>query len=187
MDTSKMSNNRRRNYARYEKPQWEIEKERAERERQEAIERGLKNTEENFPALGSGAPKQTAWGGRKFNELAAEWKQHDDERKIEEEYTKKDDTFTLPVFQPRHYFVEEDEDMSSQPPPRIAEPEDNGWTTVDRTKKMDARLVRREARQDERLRRMDEGIEPDSDENEEIGEDEESCWNQVAPIGKQHA
>lgn len=192
MEYSKM-NNRRRNYnSRYEKPAWEIEKERIEKERQEAIERGLKPTEENFPALGNSTAKKVTWSGRKFTELANEWKSEDDNRKeiaelrkrVETTYTV--DKFALPSFHPSHHFVEEEGETEVLPAP-VSNTETE-WVTVDRIAKRNAERARREACKIERLRYMDEhpDEEPEPAEEEHI-EEEESCWNgDVPPSGKAH-
>lgn len=186
--SSKMNTNRRRNYRNYEKPQWQVEKEKIEREREEARLRAIEKTEDNFPTLGKIPVKNTVWGGKKFTELASDWKAADEERKAEEEKRKeqqKHDSFVMPRFNLQHHYVEpEDEENTVVHSTSPVVEEEDTWTTVDTTAKKYAQLVRREQRREERLRRMDAGeeSEPSSEEDEE----EDSCWNQVAPIGKSY-
>lgn len=191
---SRANFNRRRNYH-YEKPAWEVEKERIEKERQEAIERGLQRTEENFPALGSASAKTVSWGGRKFTELVTEWKDKDEQEKVIKEGTalpeKTSDVFVMPVFRPRRFYVEEDDtplpDEYVPCAPLPVAPEDDGWVTVDNSAKKQARAARKQARMEERLRRMDEGeeLEPEEDGDEE---QDDTCWNgdHAVPIGKDY-
>jgi hypothetical protein len=71
----------------YEKPQWQIEEDKAKLaldEKAKATERGLENTIENFPTLGGNpvvAPPSIWSSGRKFSELASEWKATDEQLK----------------------------------------------------------------------------------------------------------
>ena len=121
---------RRRN-RNYQKPQWEIQEEddkRKAEEKKRAEERGLEKTEENFPSLGGSAPRVNTWGGgRKFTELASEWKEEADRNvEIKEEEEK----FVLPRFRNIHRFVEPEDD--TPPPPRQTEYDNDGWTTVER-------------------------------------------------------
>ena len=195
--------NRRRNFQQnYTKPQWVIDAENAEREKQEEIARKLENTEENFPSLGGSRPEKTGmWGAAgKFKELAAEWKEEDDRRKAEEEESKKkkgdtgDDSigFVLPQFNPRRRFVEAEEEGESSPAPPLSEyypgsrekpdfveDDDSGWTTVDSRSKKQSRTARKHARKDAELRRLDElgDTVPDNDqENDEDENGEKTCW-----------
>lgn len=175
-------------YRNYEKPQWEVEKERIERERREAQERGMRDTEENFPRLGGATAKPVNWSGRKFTELATEWKSEEDERKALEEAEKKgvetpkNEKFILPTFNPSRHYVET-EDGEDTPIPAVEETsatqgEDDGWTTIDHSAKFAARRARKQKRMEEKLKRYDEGEEPepaDGEQNEE--EQDDSCWN----------
>lgn len=190
-----MRTNRRRNY---DKPQWEIDKENAEREKREAIQRGLEQTEENFPRLGTGQSKTINWSGRKFVELASEWKADDDARKAVEELSASAsstnaDVFVMPKFTLTHHYTEEDviEDDDAPPPVQdsVSE-EDAGWVTVDNRAKYRQRMIRKEVRIEEKLRRLDNGedVEPEDDGEDETVEDD-TCWNtgvEVAPAGKGH-
>ncbi len=191
---SKMSNNHRRNYSRYAKPQWEVEAELAEKKRQEEIARNIENTEENFPTLVPAAvAKPFSWGGtsRGFAQLAAEWKADDDMRKEAEERAKanpqKDDMFgsILPKFNPVHRFVEMSDETPAPAPPAetqaVAEDDDEtGWVTVDNRAKREAQKSRKIARKDAELRRLDElgDALPDheSSDDSDTGEGE-TCWN----------
>ena len=179
-----MKSNRIRNY---EKPQWEVEKERIERERREAQERGMKDTEENFPRLGGGTAKPVNWSGRKFTELATEWKSEEELRKAAEEAEKKGtetpktERFILPTFNPsRHYVETDDGEMTPLPdmPAQKMENEDDGWTTVDHAAKFAARRARKQKRLEEKLKRYDEGEEPEPAEDVDNQEEQDdSCWN----------
>lgn len=178
---------RRRNY---QKQQWEIEKENMERERREAIERGLERTEENFPSLGNSIAKPVAWGGRKFSELASEWKAQDDRKKeVEEtgyEHTYRGDEFVMPQFAPIQNFVEPEEDDEESPPAPLSTTEETDWVTVDHGAKQRARRSRKNARIEERLRRYDEGEEPEPM-GDNLDEEDDTCWDNGttdAPIGK---
>lgn len=180
-----MANNssRRRYYQSNNKPQWEVDKENAERERLAAIARNLEKTEENFPRLGGGVAKDVSWSGRKFTALASEWKENDDSRKAEEERQKESDcsgggprVLTLPKFTPSHHYVEADEgEMTPLPRAPLQKSEDDEWVTVDRTSKYARRQARKQARMEERLRHMDEHAdeEPSSDDD---NEEDDTCW-----------
>lgn len=193
-----MTNNRRRNHNRYEKPQWEVEKERMEEERQKALE----NTEENFPSLGRNiSAKPNTWLGRRFTELAADWKAEDDDRKAAEDIQNtqgrdvRPDTFVMPQFTLRHHYVEpedeeyeEEEEISAPQPIQPPNEEEDGWVTVDSGAKKRARMIRKQRRYEDRMRRLDDGeeIEPEHDENDEQPQDD-TCWNTniaAAPMGK---
>jgi hypothetical protein len=120
---------RRRN-RNYQKPQWEIQEEEDKKkaeEKKRAEERGLEKTEENFPSLGGSAPRVNTWGGgRKFTELASEWKEEADRNvEIKEEEEK----FVLPRFRNVHRFIEPEDD---KPLPSQTKDDNDGWTTVER-------------------------------------------------------
>lgn len=157
---------RRRN-RNYQKPQWEIQEEEDKKkaeEKKRAEERGLEKTEENFPSLGGSAPRVNTWGGgRKFTELAAEWKEEADKKvEVKEEEEK----FVLPKFRNVHRFVEPEDDRPP-PPPEIKDDND-GWTTVER------KIVKKK----EFKSMFDEDgnlIEDDTVWGGE--EEEETCWN----------
>lgn len=202
MEYSKMNNrnmdsranfNRRRNYQ-YEKPAWEVEKERAEKERQEAQERALQRTEENFPSLGGAVAKPVSWGGRKFTELVTEWKEKEEHEKAVKEGDappeRTSDIFVMPVFRPSRFYAEQEDDTPVPDEYVPCEPlkvdsEDDGWVTVDNSAKKQARLARKQARIEEKLRRLDEGEEPEPEEGEEDEEQDDTCWNgEDAPMGK---
>lgn len=131
----------------YFKPQWEIEeqqKKAADEEIRKQAERGLERTEENFPALVSGPVKQTSWSGRKFNELASEWKEDADrekeiadrEKEAEVIYAKRADDapFVLPRFHNIRRFAEPEEELfEPRPTQKSDNPDDSDggvWETV---------------------------------------------------------
>lgn len=189
---SRANFNRRRTYQ-YEKPAWEVEKERAERERREAQQRNMQQTEDNFPVLGRTITKTTTWGGRKFNELAAEWKDIEDKEKAAKEgevpvADTSSDAFVLPVFRPSRMYVEEEEET---PVPdntqEEVKSEEDGWVTVDRSLKKMMRTARKEARINERLRRLDDGEELEDEGDDDAENQEETCWNgEPVPAGKEY-
>ncbi len=183
-----MNNNRRNRF--YEKPQWEVEKERLEQEKAEQDARNMEQTEENFPSLVSSRPVLSTWSGRKFNELASEWKADEDERKVIQEASKTSgdtttpvvDGFVMPTFKLTHHYAEKEETVVSDDKP--AEKEEDEWVTVDHRAKDRARQIRKQQRFEEKMRRMDNGEESESehdDNNDDQADD--SCWND-APIGK---
>lgn len=140
---------RRPNHRPYEKPFWQIEQEKAKlelEEKKKAAERGLEDTIENFPTLGntSMTSSSSIWsGGRKFSELASDWKMADDQRKEEEERQKTasttvytDGVFPLPRFhnmgrfgEPEDEYYEENDSMAHQ-----QAPSEEKWTLVDNRK-----------------------------------------------------
>ena len=137
---------RRHNRPSYQKPYWQIQKEQEElllEENKRQQERGLEDTEDNFPALGGTVVNNSAsvWTGtRTFSRLATEWKEDELKRKEEEERQKNLSAYTefmLPRFRNIHRFGEpEDEyynqEISDQPP--LTEPTKNEWKVVDRRK-----------------------------------------------------
>lgn len=133
---------RARQYRRpYFKPQWEIDEERkkaeVEEERKQA-ERRLERTEENFPALVSGPVKQVTWSGRKFNELAAEWKEETDkEKEVIEAQKTEEPAFVLPRFRSIRRFAEP-EDIFEPPMVKAVDPEGE-WETVERKTRKEKR------------------------------------------------
>jgi hypothetical protein len=137
----------------YEKPQWQIEEEKAKLELDEktkATERGLENTIENFPTLGGNpvvTPPSIWSSGRKFSELASEWKATDEQNKEDDERqknreieTKRDDMFQLPRFRNVRRFAEpedeyyDEEENVPQEKKEDAEEEGEEWTVVDNTR-----------------------------------------------------
>ena len=183
-----MSNNRRNR--KYEKPQWEVEKERLEQEKLERDARNMENTTENFPTLGKAVSRSVAWGGRKFTELASEWKAEDDDRKIiaesiktPEDATPSVEGFVMPKFNLNKHYAEEEEEKTAPADDQTTQKEDE-WTKVDHGAKARARLIRKQQRLDEKMRRMDDGEESESEHDDADGEQQDdSCWND-APIGK---
>lgn len=180
-------NNRRRNY---EKSAWEIEREnleRLQREKDEAAARAMENTEENFPTLGKSVAKPVTWNGKKFTELASEWKADTDEQKIRAQHAKilseqntTDDGFVMPKFDlTRHYA----ENVTQQQSSSEEKSTDSTWTTVNNSMKTQARLARKQRRIDEKIDRADDGEEIESESDHD--ENDDSCWGvQVAPAGK---
>ena len=192
---TRMERSNRRNYReRQDKPQWEIEKEEAERKKKDKAAKNMEFTTENFPSLGGGGVKApVVWGGRKFSELASDWKADSDEKKAAEEkakqgFVKKDDhLFVMPTFHPSAYYVEEDEEEESAPvvEKNQEENDDDGWVTVDHSLKREIRKARKQARFEEKMRRFDNGEEPEDEHHSE--KEDDSCWQEeAAPAGKEY-
>jgi len=186
------SNNRRNNYRNYNRPRWEVEKQEAEKARLEQMKRNMENTEENFPGLGRVTTKPpTVWGGRKFSELATDWKK-DEDAKIEEEERRKqktnvteDGVFLLPRFNPTHRFVEQEADAQPAETTEVKPAVDNdddetGWVTIDRNAEKQARIARKVRRMEERLQQMDNGEESSSS-DEDAEEQDNTCWDDQPP------
>jgi hypothetical protein len=156
---------RRRN-RNYQKPQWEIQEEEDKKkaeEKKRAEERGLEKTEENFPSLGGSAPRVNTWGGgRKFSELASEWKEQAD---TNIEVVDKEEHFVLPRFRNIHRFIEPEDERP--PPPEKTEDQNDGWTTVER--KIKKKEFKSMFDEDGNI------IEDDTVWGGE--EEEETCWN----------
>jgi hypothetical protein len=173
----------------YEKPFWQIEQERAQlelEEKKKAAERGLEDTEENFPVLGGRqiTSSGSVWtGARKFSELASDWKSADDQRKEEEEREKNasnttysDNIFPLPRFHNMHRFGEP-EDEYCEDDDYVTEqqtPSEEKWTVVDN----------RKYRKPKPKFDLDEEDVKASHENEEDAtvwgapEEHETCWDE---------
>lgn len=133
----------------------------------EPVEEKLTLDESSFPALGSTVKTTKPVWGKKFSELASEWKTQEEESKILDSPKKDDRDIVLPRFNPTHKFVEQE---TAVPEPQE---EESDWTTVDRTAKKLAQLARKQQRIDEKMRRMDEGEDVESDKSEP----EDTCWN----------
>ena len=163
----------------YEKSQWEIQKEEAEREAAEKNKTALENTDANFPVLGRATTATTWNSGLNFSKLAADWEKNDDERKKREEQEKEfgqravaatSTTFSLPMFRPTRRFSEPDERSSSEEE-RSAPKEDDGWTVVDSTKYRKPKTKRESD---------DEGVNDKKEEDDTVWggpEEHETCWD----------
>jgi hypothetical protein len=162
----------------YEKSQWEIQKEQAEREAEEKRKRALDNTDDNFPSLGR-AVTSTTWNShRTFSQLASDWEKNDDERKKREEQEKEfgqravaapSPTFVLPMFRPTRRFSEPEQYRSDEEKP--APKEDDGWTVVDNTKYRKPKTKRESD---------DEGVNEQKKEEDSVWagpEEHETCWD----------
>lgn len=113
-----------------EKPPWQIQKELEDLDKEKKLtDKNIEDTEANFPVLGNKIVPNfsSIWsGGRKFSELAAEWKTADEDEKERAEYEKNcknDDVFHLPKFnttrrfgEPEDEFCEDDEIPNADPP-----------------------------------------------------------------------
>lgn len=99
--------------------------------------KALANTDENFPTLGgSSMPNKSSWSGNKsFASLASEWKDLDNEKKLEEERSRVHEIRNRTiVFSHKisHYDDIEEEDSydSTGHVPSQTNPEEDGWTTI---------------------------------------------------------
>jgi hypothetical protein len=130
----------------YDKPHWQIEKEKAEAEAEEKrkeAERGLERTEENFPALGSSDIRPLGWvkdSGRKFTQLVSEWKEEEDKLKEDEEFENRRSesntyAFTLPRFHTTGRFGEPEDETEQYTEEELItkeQTEDDGWVLVEK-------------------------------------------------------
>ncbi len=173
----------------YEKPFWQIEQERAKlelEEKEKAAERGLEDTEDNFPTLGRRpiTSSMGAWtGARKFSELASDWKSADEQRKEEEERQKSasnttynDGIFPLPRFHNMHRFGEPEDEYYEEDDTTSEQqlPSEEKWTVVDNRKYRKPKPEFDFSQEDVNA----------SHENEEDGtvwggqEEHETCWDE---------
>jgi hypothetical protein len=146
------------------------------------------NNDDNFPKLGKAVAKKTAWSGKKFTELATDWKEEDEEKKLLSMMSSSKEEisigFVMPQFNPTRRFVDEEEvpQVASSP---VQSEDDSGWTTVDRTNRRLVQTVHRLRRKDEYLERLDNGEEPvgKDDNNDDTAwgdqlESHETYWDQ---------
>jgi len=170
----------------HEKPFWQVEQERHQleiEEKKKAEERGLEDTTENFPSLGNNAPASSGsiWsGGRKFSELASEWKATDDKLKEDQEREKNrtddryEDVFQLPRFRNMHRFSEPEDDYEEdQIMPEKEIPEEEKWTFVNN---------RRYRKPKKEFDFSDDAFDNDDEEEDETvwgaPEEHETCWDE---------
>lgn len=167
-------------------PQWKKDQEIAEiAKKQHEVElvKGLEITEDNFPLLGKtlGPSKVVVWD-KKFSDLALEWKTETDKRleeeKIQKEFansqvvngTHPPKMFKLPQFTNKHRYVEEEEEEEKAISQEASNPEEEGWTLVDKRK------IRRKKTFEEVVNRP-----PTPDEgawNEDGPAEHETCWDE---------
>jgi hypothetical protein len=151
-------------------------KQAEEEEKRKQAERGLERTEENFPALGNAGAKQMTWGGRKFTDLAAEWKEETDrekEAKTVEEKRTDDSEFVLPRFHNIRRFAEPEEEIAAVSEKPV-DP-DGEWEIVlpkVRKEKRELTFEELEAKY---------GGEPDAEEDGTVWgapEEHQTCWDE---------
>jgi len=163
----------------YSKPHWEVEKEaaeKAEREKKEADEKAaLENTEENFPSLSRAAPKQVSWGGRKFSELAVEWKSKAEEEALSKNTPEKDtpslDGIVLPKFNNVHRFHEPEQEKEV---PDQETNDDTEWKTIRRKVYIPKKKTIEEEIKEEEEKPESNDTVWDAEEKEE----HETCWDE---------
>jgi hypothetical protein len=106
-------------------PRWKLEEQERERKHLESEKlknERLMNTEENFPSLGkSQIPvKAGVWGVKRGADLAKEWAEHEEQRKMNEEFKKQQKerdevyTFSMPTFHNAGYYPEEQDDYEEE-------------------------------------------------------------------------
>lgn len=164
----------------YTKPQWEVEKdaaEKAEKDKRDAAEKSaLENTEENFPSLSRGAPKSVSWGGRKFSELATEWKSKADEDATIKQVVEKDapvDGIILPKFNNVHRFHEPEEKAVYKQSVEEKNSDDE-WKTIRRKVYVPKKnSVEDEIREEEEKLESDDTVWATEDK-----EEHETCWDE---------
>lgn len=115
----------------YQKPQWEIEKENAEKlaeEKRKAEEKGLENTEENFPVLGGSHRPSISRPSIKFTGL--NWdKMETETRAVTSEY-KDNYHVVLPKFNNVHNYRETDDYVETSN--TVEKPNESEWTTIEK-------------------------------------------------------
>lgn len=119
------------------KAQWEIEEEK-QKQKLEEEQQALANTLENFPTLGNnGSPKTLAWGGgKKFVELASEWKEDEEHNEIlkrmeaSEESERHRLDFALPKFHNVRRFIEPEDFQEEQDISSLNIPQKDEWIEV---------------------------------------------------------
>jgi len=162
----------------YTKPRWEIEEDEKKAElaeMQRRAERGLERTEENFPALGNGATRQMSWDGRKFNELAAEWKEQTDRENEVVQEEKHEISFSLPRFHNVRRFAEPEEEIFEPRPVKKSVDDEGEWNTVTRK----PRKEKRELTFDELEAKYGGEVDEDDDATVWGGtEEHQTCWDE---------
>jgi hypothetical protein len=170
------------------KTQWQQDKEEEERKQQvlqAEAEKKMHYTDDNFPALGNSSPTVKVWGEKKsFAALAGEWESKAKLDELEQQKKEKEEqdillhrrmNMPLPRFHNVHRFVEpEDAEDEMEPDEEVQQttnPEDEGWTTVDRKKR------RREKTIEEKLARPPTPENSDTVWNGDDLEDHETCWD----------
>ena len=167
------NNNRRTTRPLRAKPQWLIDNEEAEKKTKSHEEEILKiveeRTEEHFPSLGGNVARENVWnGGKKFSELAAEWKESD--KPIEVVVVEDKRSFVLPKFNNIRNFI--DDEIPRPTPLPVAE---DGWTEVKTKKKFKG--------PDDFKSIFDEEGNLLEEETVWNNQEEDSCWN-PEPMGK---
>jgi len=163
-----------------QKPRWQIEedmKQAEEEEKRKQAERGLERTEENFPALGNAGAKQMTWSGRKFTELASEWKEETDREKEARELEEKrtdDSDFVLPRFHNIRRFAEPEERLDETVEEKPVD-EEGQWETVNRKVRKEKRELTFEELEEKY------GGECDAEEDGTVWgapEEHQTCWDE---------
>lgn len=129
---------RYQNSRRYEKPRWQVLEEQEEVNRKEKQEQSMEDNDQNFPALSTAGPKAT-FTKKSFAEIAVAGHEKSEQeamkKTVEEKYRNERFNIPLPVFHNVGHFVEpEDEDFVDQ---QKKKKDEDGWVTVDRSKKYD--------------------------------------------------
>lgn len=151
---------------------------RREKEKQEAEEnKKLAVTEDNFPSLTKTVTAKPTWGGKKFSELATEWKDSDDlNAAMREEdaahVSGRYDTFVLPRFNPIRYYVDEPPPVYEEPEDTSAPLDDDGWVRVEKKLK-----VKREKSFEELEEEYNNEGEQDDTVWNDGPEEHETCWD----------
>lgn len=152
-----------------QKSYWERqrqEQQKAKEEEQKLLEekrlKSLEMNEDNFPVLGNPPAKSSGWDGRKFSELASEWKEEQD--KLIDENTMNNvkdeirEDFVLPRFMTTRRF-EEPEDVVDEP--KTVTPVEDEWTVVSHKK----------------VRKPKPIIDDEFDEQAEVDDNGETVWD----------
>ena len=149
------------------------QKEQEDKQKEENRLRGLEMNEENFPTLGNPNTSSYGWNGRKFSELATEWKEEDDRLKdyqLNSKNTEDSDIFVLPKFTNIHRF-EEPEDTQEET--KLVPQVEDEWTVVKSRKNRKSKTPNNT----EESNNFDE-IENDDTVWAEERQEHETCWDE---------
>lgn len=161
--------------SRYDKPQWKVLEEEEEARRKEKQDQGLENTEQNFPALSTAAPKST-FAKKSFAEIALAGHEKSEQeamkKTLEENYHSIQgyNPIVLPKLERLGRYVEPEED--DQPKPLQNE---DGWVTVDRKKHRKKKTIEEIVQEDEEEQKQQE--EQNTVWGEQL-EEHETCWDE---------
>ena len=158
----------RRKYVPYATQRQREEQEERERKlaQEESEKKQLENTEENFPTLMGGVAPPPKILPKSFANLASEWKDHEEDKKVYDAMEPKYPVLNLPKFHTIHRFVEEEEQEEQVEEAPKSKPVEEEWTVVkSKYKPRRAKTL------------IEKYGDPDAPE-EEVHEEEETVWRE---------